>query len=277
MPTRLSILHTNHADTATLSENATAQTVFPVALLKTIARSERARTNGLSSRQWRASWAANVSIQAVVLAHHNLTSAATWRIRLYTDAAFTTLASGSDTGNVIAFDATGVSSLFPSTHSNFRELRNAVHWYNAPITARSMTIDFVDAANPDGHISAARLLAGEYRELDWNFDWGHPMTRVSKATASTALSGDEAVQHNGPMKRRFEISLAGMGQADIDFIADLVAAKDRGGDMFVSAFPGDANMRKRRDYAMWARIEDARGIEQPLLNYYGSSVVFGAL
>ena len=47
-------------------------------------------TSGISAQQLRATWAANVSIAAVALCHHNLTASATWRVRLYSDAAFTT-------------------------------------------------------------------------------------------------------------------------------------------------------------------------------------------
>jgi hypothetical protein len=275
MPTRLSILHTNRADSATLSVSPAENALFPIARTKTLDRNETLRTTGVSAQQLRAVWPANVSVNAVVLAHHNLTAAATWRVRLYSDAAFTTAIYDSTT--VTAYDSAGIGALDGITDASFREYKNSVLWLpSTQTTVRSMTIDLTDAANPDAYLSAARLMAGLYRELDWNFDWGHPLNLVSPTTTTRAVGGARLSQYNGPVTRTIEVPLNGLAEADAAFLFDLIRVDELSGDMFVSLFPNAGGHLARR-YSMWAAIKSWQGLAQPILGYFGSSVTFESL
>ena len=269
MPTRLSIIHTNRADSATLSVSPAENVSYPIANLTTHLRGDTLRTTGLGTQQLRATWPANVSISAVALCRHNLTAAATWRIRLYSDAAYTT--GVYDSGTITAYDSAGIGTLDAITDTSFVEYKNSVQWLS-PTTARSMTIDLIDAANADGYMEAARLFAGAYTELAWNFDWPHPLKHVSKATQSDTLAGSTVSQYNGPAKRELTLPIQGMPASDREFLFDLIRIKDLTGDFFLSAWP-NAGGKLTRDYAMWAKLKDWQGIEQPLYGYFGSQIV----
>lgn len=268
MPSRLSIIHNNAADSATLSVSPAENSSWPVANLKSTLRGEWLRTSGVSAQQVRATWAANVSIAAVALCHHNLTAAATWRVRLYSDAAYTTQVY--DSGTVTAYDATEMSALDAIGDDSFREYKNSVLWFSAT-TARSMTIDLTDGSNADGYLQAARLFAGGYTELTRNFNWGHAITHVSPASQVSTLGGSTFGVWNGPMRRELQLSAENIAtRSDRDFVFDLVRTKGHIGDFFLSAWP-NAGGKITRDYQMWAALKDWGGIDRPMLNYYGWS------
>ncbi len=275
MPTRLSIIHTNRADSATLSVSPAENASYPVANLKTIARTETLRTSGLTAQQIRAVWPANVSANAIALCYHDLTAAATWRVRLYSDATFTT--SVYDSGTVTAYDSGGISSFDDINSAAFREYKNSVLWLTSTFTnVRSATIDLNDSTNPDGFLEAARLFIGQYTELQRNFKWLHPIALVSPTTMQTTLGGDDLGQFNGPMKRKLELDMSAvLTEADRNFLFDLVRVKDKSGDFFLSAWP-NAGGKITRDYAMWARFVDWQGVDRPMINLYGTKITAGS-
>lgn len=270
MPTRLSIIHTNAADAATLSVSPAENAAYPIAFVKTSDRTETLRTSGVTAQQLRAVWAANASVNAVALCHHNLSAAATWRVRLYSDAAFTTAVY--DSTAVTAFDAAGLTGLDAINDASHREYKLSVLWLNSTFAnVRSMTIDLSDAGNADGYLSAARLFAGLYRELDWNYDWGHPITFESPTTVQRSIGGARLSQYQGPVIRAIDLPFEGLEEADRAFLFDLLRVKERAGDMFLSLEP-NASGKLRRDMQMWGSIRAWRGIERPLVGYFGTSI-----
>ena len=268
MPSRLSIIHTNAADAATLSVSPTENASWPVANLKSQMRSEVLRTAGVSAQQVRAVWAAAVPISAVALCQHNLTAAATWRIRLYSDAAFT--AQVYDSGWGTAYDSAGIGVIDTIAAATFREYKNSVAWFSAT-NALSMTIDLSDAGNADGYLSAARLFAGSYVELTRNFDWDHTLTLVSQSAQASSVGGSTLSVWGGATKRELELPMSMLPSSDREFIFDLIRAKDVNGDFFLSAWPGRGG-KETRDYQGWAKLKSWQGMKRPLLNWYGSSV-----
>ena len=262
---------TNRADAATLSCSPTEQSTFPMANLKTVSRGDRLRTAGTTA-QLRASFAASQSISAVALCQHNLTAAATWRVRVWTGAAFTG-GPAYDSGVITAYDATEIGNLDAITDATFIGYKASVLWFT-PVTGQSVTIDVVDAANADGYLSAGRLFLGAYDTLSWNFDWGHPLSLVDPTTQSRALGGSLHSQNNGPSVRNLELPFDKVGPADRNFLFDLLRVKGLSSDLFLSAWPGVGG-KKERDYQMWSKVVSHQGIDQPLLNYYGANIVFG--
>jgi hypothetical protein len=272
MPTRFSVIHTNHVDSSTLSVSPSGAAGFPIANLKTRRRTQTFRTSGVTAQQLRASWPTNQSINAVALCHHNLGAAATWRIRLYSDDAFTTLIAGTDTAFVTAYDSAGIGALDSIDSPTFREYKNSVHWYGSTFTnVRSMTIDLTDTGNADGFLSAARLFAGPYLELSKNFKWGHPVTPVSPTKSDRTVGGDKFSIDSGPTTRQIDLDLSGvLIESDRNFIFDLIRVKGRSGDFFLSCWPNQGG-KITRDYAMWGSFSAWRGLDRGSLNYYGTT------
>lgn len=261
----------NRADAATLSCSPAENAVFPMANLKTANRGDQLRTAGTTA-SLRASFAASQSISAVALCQHNLTAAATWRIQVWTGAAFTG-GPAYDSGVVTAYDSTEIGTLDAITDTSFIGYKNSVIWFT-PATGQSLTIDLVDSGNADGYLTAARLFAGPYDTLAWNFDWGHPLSLVDPATQSRTLGGSLLSQNNGPSVRTLELPFDKVGLADRHYLFDLMRVKGLSTDLFLSAWPGVGG-KKERDYQMACKIVSMQGIDQPLLNYYGAHITFG--
>lgn len=267
----LRILHTNLADTATLSANPAPASGYPASNLATRLRSDRLRTTSASGHQIRASWSAAQTISAVALCRHNLRGSATWRVRLWSNADFT---GGPlhDSGTVTAWDASGLTALDAPGDATLRGYQNSAVWFSAVASVRSATIDWNDAGHPDGFLQAERLLIGQHRQMDWNFDWGHPLGIEDGAALGRTLGGSLISQPGHPPARTLTLAFDKIGQADRDFLFDLIRTRGRGRDLFVSAWPAHTSAKMIRDYQMWCAISDWSGIEQPIVGYFGTSV-----
>lgn len=164
-------------DAATLTAGSEAAGM-EVEYLQTDQPSERWRSAGLSNLYIEVDLGAAQAINALILHDHNLTSAATWRIRGATSQANLTAAPGYDTG------ATFIS-VWPATGrpvtagaKGWAGPLFSMHWLldggPGAQTYRWWRIDLADAANPDGYVEAGRLIvddawqSSEAMEYDWS-------------------------------------------------------------------------------------------------------------
>lgn len=268
----LRILHTNAADTATLTASPASATGYPPSALATRLRSERLRTTSAASQQIRASWATAQTVSAVALCRHNLRGSATWRVRLWSNADYT---GGPlhDSGTISAWDASGLTELDSVGDASLRGFQNSALWLSSAVTGvRSATIDWSDSGHPDGWLQAERVFIGRHRALDWNFDWGHPLGIEDGAAQARTLGGSLVAQRNAPPARTLALAFDKLAQADRDFLFDLIRTRGRGADLFVSAWPSHPAPKMVRDYAMWCAIADWNGVEQPIYGYFGTSL-----
>lgn len=269
------VIAPNRFDTGTLTCSPTENASFPVANLTNARRDTRLRTSGVSAQSIRATWATNQKIQGVALTRHNLTAAATWQVRLYSDAAWTTLISGFDSGSITAFDTTGMTDLDDIADASFRGYKNSVVWFaTAATTVRSMQITLTDAANPDGYLEAVRVVAGPVYEPPGteNFEFGYPLLPRDDATQTRSLGGSLDSSINvASIDRELQFELRLMSQTTRDWWYDLARTRGLRGEFFLSLHPADASKRLERDFQMLAKFTDLSGFERPSVAGYGNT------
>lgn len=157
------LLKRNIFDTATLSSVGFV-TTLPVGYMKYQDRSMCAQSTGLSfgspsiGPTISGSWASAQTINMFALRYHNLTAAATWRLILYSDAAFTTVVY--DSGNVPAFAYTNIPS--DLTPAYFRLMKNSAMYFTRRTDVKSFVCTINDSGNPDNALKFSRGFAGEY-------------------------------------------------------------------------------------------------------------------
>jgi hypothetical protein len=252
----LKLVFPNRADSLASLAASSEAPGLPVTNLLLQPRGRIWRTLNAADASITGSWDGITTVNAFVLYRHNLSNAATIRFRLYSLAnqAGTTLydsgalAQGVGLGwGVFPFGMQkwGGSSIFDSW-----SYRYAVLWPtdvngDAITTALSFRLDISDAANPDGHFEASRLVLGESFEISEDASrgsgWWWDEDTTQKRSAGGSLHSDEL----GLPHRRWEIKLGYLIEADRANVFDLARAAGKRKDMFISVHPGEGGVKER--------------------------------
>lgn len=253
----------NEADAATLTASPAMVSTLPVTNLQDQARARVARTVGLPTPQYiYGNWSAVKQISAMALVRHNLTGAATLRLRLY--------AGNNQTGAVL-YDSGAVQlgttypwgsfawGTVPWGASIFREWPVAfyVFWFTA-VGALSCELQMTDAANAAGYMEASRLFLGLYFEPAKNMSFGATMSWQEQSEQERSDGGTLRTDAKESY-RRWEFDLSLLTQGERATLANIARRAGLRNDLFLSCYPGEG-AELERDFAGLAKIVSAPGI-----------------
>lgn len=260
MPTRLFMCVRNAVDEATLSLAAgTVVSTLPLSNLQLPARGRIARFTPIStSPVIRFTFAgAGRYFNFMCLNRHNLESAATWRVRLYSDAAWTT--GVYDSGTVAAVDSVtlgdldwGFDALGAGIFDSFLGQKHSVLYFNR-VGALSGDITINDSGNSGGKIELSRIFGGDGTEFTYNaatLDGGWRDMTDQKRSAGGGLRSDGQIAY-----REYQGSLNWLADADRPTFSDMMRWAGKRKDVFFSAFP-TATGEKERDYTMIGKFTE---------------------
>lgn len=172
----LRLVAVNQVDSATLGASPSMSSTLPVTNLQDTRRAKVARTTSTADQTITGNFAAAVVCSAAALWRHNLTSAGTWRIELYSDDDQT----GTkvyDSGDTLAYTAKclgdldwGTDPLGASVFTGWSFLYSIL-WFS-PVPAKSFRLTLKDASNPAGYMEASRLVIGVHLEPAANMEYG---------------------------------------------------------------------------------------------------------
>lgn len=265
------IITPNDADDATLSASPALETTLPVANLQDPSRSLVARSTSTATQDIKGTWSAAKMISACAITRHNLTSEGTWRVRLYSDAAWTTQVY--DSGNVVAAPAKalgdiewGVDPLGASMFTGWDHTFSTM-WF-AAVAAQSFKITLIDAGNPDGYFEASRLFIGRYLEPEINFEWDYGLEWREDTTQERTAGGTLRSDAQEPY-RRLTFTLSDLSDSDRPKFTDWARKTGMRTDVFVSLFPEDAT-QKERDHAMACKMAEPPKYKGRAVNLHGA-------
>lgn len=263
------------ADSATLSVSPAVVATLPASNLQLPERALVMRTTSTANQQISGTWAAGKLLSGLELDRHNLTSAGTWRLRLYSDAAWTTLVY--DSGALLVNPPKslgelvwGVDPLGAGVFDGWA-LAFASMWFT-PVVAQSFRIDLADAANPDGYLEVCRLMLGHTIEPTWNFEW-QPRLAWSESTKQTRTDGGTLRSEAFQPYRSGSVTLPWLTSGDRARFLDLYRTLGRRGDFFVSLYPEQGGMLER-DNAMRAKFTGGGEIVHGTAHYFGQTLQF---
>lgn len=236
-----------------------------VSNLATPALAQRWVTYGLAAADCRFQFsvAGNPPVVGLVLAHHNLTLAATVRVQASTDVAFGSTIYDSGWLNAYAAGMTDASRDGQLQH--FWLLgggaTSAPHW----------RLEILDAANPAGFIAVGRmLLAGASFSPAVNMLAGASLAYENRTKAEEADSGAEWFVDRQPRKvARF--TLGAMTQSEAlghALTLQRLAAGSRRELLFVYD-PADGEHSQRR--LIFGRLRTLSALEEPFVNRHSSA------
>lgn len=262
----LRILYNNISSTATISSGNEAVN-FPPSNTKLDTKGSVWRSL-TSSTFLQLFWNQVQSIQCVVLPFNNLSSAATIRVRVYSDLA----------GNTLEFDS-GVLQANKTSPERWGPTESGVNTYSygggnyttvwTPLitNATRVLIDLVDTGNPQGYLEVSRVLCGTYWSPAYNTEFGVEVGYVDASSHDRSQSGN-LLTDVGTLHKTLSFSLSYLTQMDKDKLMLILRHTGKRLPLFVSLFPESTD---EQAYEIYGKLSDSPTISHPMFTVYASS------
>lgn len=270
----LRILSDNAADRATLTASSTAGTLVAANLLTDV-KSDVSRSTS-TSQTITANWAAPEIVAVVAFPFCNFTSAATIRVRGYSDAGSTLLF---DTGLVMACGYAslgmwnwGMAPLGVNAFSYGGGTYGRV-WF-AAAAVRQLTIDIADPSNPAGYVEMSRLVTGAYFSPVIGADWGASVTAEDASKQYRTDAGDLGVDI-GPRFRKLSMSLTKLSPTERAAFWHVVRGSGLSRPMFISLYPESADAELEQTHQIYGRLSTISPMSAPVFGSYATTCEIG--
>ena len=251
---------------ATLNASPALEATLPPGNLRTIARSEVARSTSTADQAVTGNFAALSACSCCVLWRHNLSAAATWRLELFS-AVGQGGATVHDSGAVPAMTAAplepllwGYDPLGGAALGEWQQpARHSALYFDA-VNARSFRLTLADPANPDGYLQASRLLIGAYWEPSIGADYGAELQFIDDSTQARSAAGTLRTPVGRAPVRQLSVEFSALTLADSAALARIVGRCGRRAEVWVSLYPG------------WAALDPAYADAEYLHGFVGKLV-----
>lgn len=150
-----------------------------------------------------------VAVNALVILAHNLSAAATLRLRLADTAAEVTSAPGFDSGVVSAWPTSGKPDDPGESPYSLIVINNAASF-------RFGRLDIADPTNPDGFVQVGRLYAGAAFIPALNVDLNPSIGLVSPDEVGRTMSGQAFGEHRGPAARLMQVPMSAIDEDEMN-------------------------------------------------------------
>lgn len=268
------IITSNVGDSGTITASPAAVATLPAINLQNATRAPLWRSTSVADQTLNLTWSSVQLLSAVALLRHNLTSAATWRIQVFSDAAWTTVVY--DSGAVAAYTpkslgeiAWGLDALGASVFTAWSYFFSAM--YFTPVAGQSMSITLSDPTNPAGYMQASRLFAGAYFEPTFNADYGLSLT-WKEDTVLTRTDGGTLRSDPKEPYRNMKFDLSMLQNGEDRKLVEIIRSSGKRKDIFISIFPGVGGAQER-DYTMQAKLVTSPNVVAAAFNLYSGKSI----
>lgn len=273
MANQVRILNNNAADRATLSASTTAGSLV-VANLLTDYKSDVYRSTGTTTTIT-ATWTNSETISVVVLPFCNLTTSATIRVKLYTNAA--------DASPVYDSGAVSANAGFST---NIWEWGNTplgvnayafvgapyARCYTTPTAAKKMEVILTDSSNPSGYIEAARLVCGNYynpvNDAEMDVKVSFPDTSTNARSDASDLISDIGIKY-----KTLSFSLQNMTSSDRNALVNILKSSGVSRPIFVSLLSeNSSDTEAEKLFQIYGKLSSSSALTMPYWNAYSTSI-----
>ena len=191
----------NRIDAATFAAYGSWSTTLPLTNIKTRQLSKKARSTNAANSSTKLRFALDIDriVSTLGVIAHNLTVSATWRYRVYSDSAYTTLVYDSGTLNVWPSSPYGTYEwedvhfwdLLPTDEEIAYYTKNIIYVVPQIVAAQYYQIEFFDSTNTNGYVELGRIFVGQTYQPVLNMNLGASIGYESPTIIDTAMSGAE--------------------------------------------------------------------------------------
>lgn len=272
------IAYQNRIDEVTFESYGSWVSTLPLTNLQSRRLSKVARSANATNFSTRMRFALikDRIVGSVAIINHNLTTTATWRYRVYSDSAYTSL----------AYDS-GMLDVWPLMPTGFFEWEDDGFWlmripeedreFLSPTTIyvpttlivkRYYEIEFFDEANPDGYIQLGRIFIGKKYQPTVNMSLGSSVGFESRTLVDESISGAEYFDRRRSYRvARFDLSFMDLAESHLN--SDLQKISDTDSEVVFVYDPEDPVGLGRKSFL--GRLRTLTPIEQPYTTLYRTS------
>jgi len=254
----LRVIHGNAADRATSLAASTTAGSLVAAYMQTDLKGQAHRSTG-TSVTYTLTWTGGVTMGAVALPATNLTSAATIRVRLYSDTACTALLQ--DSGAITACPGLAAApwtwtATYNANAFAYGYLSKAVAWFETQQAGvKGLKIDLADATNPAGYIDCSRIVAGPWWAPTWGAEYGCTTLVVDNSTNARTDAGD-LPSDRAPMHQELTLNLPLLSEAERSQLMQILRANGVWKPVFVSLMPR-AGTAAEQDHMIYGKRKNS--------------------
>ena len=272
MSNHLRIVYNNSADRSTISASTTAGVLVATNML-TDRKSDTWRSTG-GTATITMTFASAEFVGCVATPFCNLTSAATFRVRTYTEVADSVPVV--DTGVISACAATplglwewGNIPLGVNAYS-YGGANYGRAWF-ATNPVKKVVIDIDDNTNLAGYIEISRMVAGAYfipernAELDANWE-------VLEASKSERNDATDLITDIGGKSKKITFNLQHMSPADRNSVTNILKGNGVAKPMFISLYPDDDDSSVEQLYQVWGKLSQQSAVGIAYWNTYNTTI-----
>lgn len=232
------LITVNDADTAVITATPAAVSSMPASNLQDPSR-KKIRCLNLVNQELKLTWSSARVLSGLALLRHNFTSSATWRVRIYDDAAATSLVYDSDVqltnpAKVLGDLVWGIDPLGASLFTDWAYAFSTL-WFE-PVAGMVMIITLNDPINPAGYLEASRLFTGAYFEpIDgpsYGLKLGWRESTTQSRTAGASIRSDPSEPY-----RALSINLDWLDEGDRAKLTEIGRRVGLRKDIFLSVYP----------------------------------------
>lgn len=257
----LRIVYKNLADLATLTADPVASAVDPVTYLQQDSRGHLFAAAAAGTQAIKGTWGGTAyTVSAVRLERTNLADGDTWRVQLYSDAAWTTQ----------VYDSTAVAPFATDLYDDWSH-SNADLFFTPTASVKSFKITLSTAAV----FQAARLVLGAYTEAAYNPRYGmsagyvgnSDQTRLEGGSLSTAVRADW---------RMLSFDMYALTEANRAAWNEIGRYAGNHKTVWVSVFPAVGGTQER-DHSVVGKFEQSPVVKWSSPNQYDFSLTLNEL
>lgn len=227
-----------------------------------LAKVARSSTDATADTKIRLDFGAARTVRAFALVNHNLSSAATWLLKLGTTTGASDVYSGSavNAWQLSAFDAT-VAALGVDDATYQRSDYASIIVLPTSYSARHLTIEIDDTTNADGYVQVGMVFAGGLFVPEVNPVYGEPQH------GHTDLSSGGQSESGAPSstaRRRLRTAhflLPALTESEADIVHEMQRVAGLVDDVLY--VPDTSDAAKQQRYGFVGRMSEMRPIEYP--------------
>lgn len=144
-------------------------------------------------------------------------------------------------------------------------------WMPKGTAVRRLKWTVTDNNNMQGYIECGRVVCGRYYEVEYNPEYGAPVTFASMSKQTRDGDTNLRVQKGGKFKKQ-QITFAAMNPVDRDFLIDLFLANGLDVPFIFSLYPGDTDAILERTHQLYAHLVDENSINLPSFRKWASGL-----
>lgn len=213
---------------------------------------------------------------AIAIVNHNLTATATWRYRVYSDAAYSTLVYDSGTINVwpdmpygyYEWEDDDFWDLTMSPDQITADRHTLIHAQTDLTNAQYYQVEFFDADNPAGYVSLGRVFLGQTYQPENNMSLGAAISIESDTTVDKSIGGVEFFQ-NKLKYRVVRMNLAYLDEATAILNQDIMQQSDISAEVLFIWNPASSILNNKNSFM--GRLRSLNAVENPYNTIYQTS------